>query len=166
MATQVLLAMQAVVQVILGLNSWTGSRFLAQAAALLSMPVFLGTIVVFLCWLRRCRLNAEAFAPGTHKYTVGGAVGVWFIPVVMWWAPRRVVVDLWRAGGSTGGAWVIDAWWVAWIAKSVGVTAYMVIDLQGNPNAPLVVLVDVVAVILAILLVGRITATQSAKIKA
>ncbi|MFD7582050.1 hypothetical protein [Kitasatospora sp. NPDC059817] len=76
------------------------------------------------------------------------------------------MLDIWRAGVRVDGAWAIDAWWAVWIAKSVGITAYMVIDLDGNPNAPLVVLVDVVAALLAILLVGRISAIQSTKIQA
>lgn len=160
---QVLLAAQAAVQIVLGLTTGTGSGLFAQAAPL-TMPLFLGTVVVFLCWLRQCRLNAEAFAPGTQKYTVGSAVGVWFVPVVMWFAPRRVVLDIRRAGGSAGGAWVIEAWWVAWLAKSVGFTAYLVIDQQGNPHAPLVVLVDVAAAVLAILLVAQVSAAQTNRI--
>ncbi|MGC0313624.1 hypothetical protein [Kitasatospora acidiphila] len=61
---------------------------------------------------------------------------------------------------------MINAWWAAWLAKSVGVTAYMVIDLNGNPNSPATVLVDVVASALAILMIQQVTAAQNTKANA
>ncbi|MDH6144515.1 hypothetical protein P3T35_006558 [Kitasatospora sp. GP30] len=161
MATQVLIVMHAV----LGTADGISPTFFAETARL-PIPLFLGIVVVFLCWFRRCRLNAEVFAPGTHKYPAKHAVGTWFTPGVMWWAPRRITLDVWRASGATGSPWVINAWWAAWLAKSVGVTAYMVIDLNGNPNSPATVLVDVVASALAILMIQQVTAAQNTKANA
>ncbi|MDH6137111.1 hypothetical protein P3T37_006543 [Kitasatospora sp. MAA4] len=158
MATQVLIIMH----VILGTADGISSTFFT-ATARLTMPLFLGIVVVFLCWFRRCRLNAEVFAPGKHKYAANTTVGTWFTPGVMWWAPRRITLDIWSAGGATGSPWVINAWWAAWLAKSVGVTAYMVIDLNGNPNSPYIVLVDIVASVLAVLMIQQVTAAQKAK---
>jgi hypothetical protein len=63
--------------------------------------------MVFLSWFRRCRLNAELFAPGTHKYAPGFAVGAWFIPVAMWWIPRRIALDIRWAGSPVGAAWLL-----------------------------------------------------------
>ncbi|MBV6699506.1 DUF4328 domain-containing protein [Kitasatospora aureofaciens] len=164
LTTQALLALFAVAQVMSNLNTGTGSRIF-PTAILFEMPLFLGTIVAFLCWLRRCRLNAETFAPNTHKYSVGGAVGVWLVPVLNCWAPRRVMLDLWRANGSAGATWVINGWWVTWIAKMVGISAYVVAVPHGNLNNPVVVFINVAAAVLTIVMVEQVTAVQRAKIK-
>ncbi|MFD7903966.1 DUF4328 domain-containing protein [Kitasatospora sp. NPDC059747] len=162
---QALLALFAVAQVMSNLNTETGSRVF-PAAILFEMPLFLATVVAFLCWLRRCRLNAETFAPGTHKYSVGAAVGASLVPVLNTWAPRRVMLDLWRANGSTGATWVINAWWVTWLAKMIGISAYVVADPNGNLNNPVVMFINVAAAALTIVMVEQITAAQRAKIKA
>ncbi|WP_371476798.1 DUF4328 domain-containing protein [Kitasatospora sp. NBC_00315] len=157
MATELLI----IVHVILGTADGISPAVFA-ATARITIPLFLSIVVMFLCWFRRCRLNAEVLAPGKHRYAVNSTVGMWFVPVVMWWAPRRIALDIRRAGGATGGDWVINAWWAAWLAKSVGVTAYMVVDLSGDINAPPIVLVDIVASALAILMIRQVTATQDA----
>lgn len=119
LAAQVLIAVQTAAQLALAAAGGTGSKLFAQFAPL-SLLLFAATVVAFLCWFRRCRLNAERFAPGTHRYSAGFAVGAWFIPVAMWWIPRRMALDVWRANPPAGGAWVVDAWWAAWLAKTVG----------------------------------------------
>ncbi|MFI9366745.1 DUF4328 domain-containing protein [Kitasatospora sp. NPDC053057] len=125
-------------------------------------PLFLAAAVVFLMWFWRCRVNAEVLAPGRHSYSSGMAVGSWFIPGLMWWAPWRVALDVWRASGAVGGSPLVNAWWIAWLVKSVGVSAYMVLDLRGDPNAPWTVAVNSVAAVLAVIVIRRVSTAQSA----
>ncbi|MFC8715955.1 DUF4328 domain-containing protein [Kitasatospora sp. NPDC057198] len=80
--------------------------------------MFLGAVVGFLLWFRRSRLNAEFLAPGSWRYSAGFAVGAWFVPLVMWWIPRRIALDIWRASPPATGAWVVDAWWAAWVGNA------------------------------------------------
>ncbi|MER8184981.1 DUF4328 domain-containing protein [Kitasatospora sp. NPDC094015] len=161
--TQVLLFAQAVEQAVLGVTDGSGSQ-VYMATGMWTMPLFLGTVVVFLGWFRRCRLNAELFAPKTHTYAPGRALGVWFVPVVMWWAPRRAVLDIARASRPDGSTWLVNAWWAAWIAKSVAIPLYMAVDLEGSPNQPWIAAVQVLACILAIAMVQQVTAGQSSRI--
>ncbi|GAA1973639.1 hypothetical protein GCM10009738_58900 [Kitasatospora viridis] len=134
-----------------------------HTTARFTITPFLAVVVVFLCWFRRCRRNAEVQAPGRHRYSPNSAVGLWFVPVVMWWAPRRIALDIWRASDAPGRPWAINAWWWAWLAKSVGVTAYVVIDLDGNANSPFFALVDVLASALAVLMIQQVTTAQRRK---
>ncbi|WP_228034043.1 DUF4328 domain-containing protein [Streptomyces spongiae] len=150
-AAQALIAAQTVAQ------SVSSARY-----ASVSVALFVAAVVVFLCWFRRCRLNAEVFAPGTHRYAPGFAVGGWFIPVAMWWIPRRTALDIWRASGPAGGEWLINAWWVAWLAKAVGTaTAH---QFASRPGGSFLYdqVTGVVVGVLAILVIGRVTARQHA----
>ncbi|MFC9330874.1 DUF4328 domain-containing protein [Kitasatospora sp. NPDC057015] len=112
----------------------------------------------------RPRSHQRILSSVTHTYGSGRSVGVWFIPVVMWWAPRRAMLDIWRAGGAAGTPWLINAWWAGWLAKSIGIPLYMAIDLDGNANNPYVTAVHVVAGVLAILVIQQVTTMQAAKI--
>ncbi|MFF3069699.1 DUF4328 domain-containing protein [Kitasatospora sp. NPDC057936] len=165
LTAQAVLVLFAVAQVMSDLTTGTGARMFPDAI-LFEMPLFLGTTVVFLCWLRRCRLNAEVFAPGAHKYSEGGAVGVWLIPVFNAWASRRVMLDIWRANGPAGAAWTVNAWWATWIVKMVGISVYVVAVPQGNLHNPVVMFINVAAAVLTIAMVEQISAAQRAKIKA
>jgi hypothetical protein len=57
-------------------------------------------IVFFLVWLSRCRRNAE-YLFGASVAPGGWAVVVWFIPVINWWVPRQIVLDIERASSGT-----------------------------------------------------------------
>ncbi|GGV48205.1 hypothetical protein GCM10010495_77440 [Kitasatospora herbaricolor] len=164
LAAQVLIAVQTAAQLTVAVAGGTRSKFFAQFVPI-SMPLFLATIIVFLCWFRRCRLNAELFAPGTHKYSAGLAVGAWFIPGAMWWIPRRVALDIWRANSPTGGAWLINAWWVAWLAKTVGGAVAVRLGARPYGYSLYDEVVGVVAAALAILVIQQVTARQDAKVR-
>ncbi|WP_229925429.1 DUF4328 domain-containing protein [Streptomyces longispororuber] len=151
------------------------------------------TAVVFLWWFRRVRVNAEIFVPEAHTKGRGWALGGWFVPVVNLWIPRRVTSDIWDA--SVPGpevaerlapvGWdpreprpahaLVNAWWLVWVvgffagraagrlyrdAETVqeyvtGVHWMMVADA-----------LDVVAAVLAVVVVHRITTMQDTKARA
>ncbi|WP_441245773.1 DUF4328 domain-containing protein [Kitasatospora sp. McL0602] len=163
-AAQGLIAAQTVAQLVLAAKGGTRSAFFVQSTPL-SVLLFLATIVVFVCWFRRCRRNAEHFAPGTHRHSAGFAVGGWFIPVVWLWLPRRVALDIWRAGSPVGGVWLINLWWAAWLAKNLGGAIATRFEAHPNGYASYDVVVGVVAAVLAILVVRQITAGQDAKVR-
>ncbi|MET9617203.1 DUF4328 domain-containing protein [Kitasatospora indigofera] len=97
-------------ELVLGLTGDGESEFCAELGRW-TPPLFAGGVVGFLGWFRRCRLNAEILSSTTHTYGRGRAPGAWFIPVLMWWAPRRAVLDIRRAGGSAGTPWLINTRW-------------------------------------------------------
>ncbi|MEV6675035.1 DUF4328 domain-containing protein [Streptomyces sp. NPDC051162] len=72
------------------------------------------TSALWAVWFRRARLNAELFAPGTHRMGTGWAAGAWFTPVVNLWFPKQIVNDIYRASapayppaqpGPAAGGW-------------------------------------------------------------
>lgn len=79
---------------------------------------YLATVVVFLIWFHRVRVNAEVFDPFGHRKKRGWAIGGWFVPIVNLWFPRRIAVDAWDASSP----WdrrrshaLVNAWWTLWL---------------------------------------------------
>ncbi|MEV6276913.1 DUF4328 domain-containing protein [Nocardia sp. NPDC051832] len=77
--------------------------------------------VVFLCWLMRARMNADALRPHAGGLSRGWAIGAWFLPIANLIMPALVVYQVWRdshpAQRSAGAlVWV---WWLAWISAWV-----------------------------------------------
>ncbi|WP_354644537.1 DUF4328 domain-containing protein [Kitasatospora camelliae] len=123
------------------------------------------SLVVTVCWTRRCRLNAEAFAPGTHRYGPGLAVWGWLIPVGNLWIPRRVMLDVRRASGLTGPARLIEGWW--WVRLVKLPVALAVGRIMPNPMVSLhVALISAVSGILLLLVIREITAAQAERLAA
>ncbi len=162
-AAQVVIVLQTVASLVLAADGGTHSKLFAP----LSMPPTVAAVVVFLCWFRRCRLNAERLAPGAVAHSPGFAVGVWFVPVAMWYFPRRIMMDVWRVSAPTSGGWVVHAWWVAWLAKTVG--GLVVPRLLSEPLNGFTLYNDVVGVVaagLAVLMIQQVTAGQYARLQA
>lgn len=159
-ATQVLIAAGVLVGAVLeAMPRGDAPVFRMMASA--TGPLDIATAVVFLCWFGRCRRNAEVFAPGRHTYAPERSITIWFVPVLMWWAPRRATLDIWRAGGGAGSAWVIDAWWTAWLACTAGVPACTVFRLLTDADRLWVDLVVWVAAALCIVVVRQVSAAQT-----
>ncbi|MEU3353298.1 DUF4328 domain-containing protein [Streptomyces sp. NPDC037389] len=95
----------------------------AGAMTVLSFLGMAATAVLWVIWFRRVRLNAEVFAPGTHRFGSGWAVGSWFTPVVNLWFPKQMANDTYRAsapgGPQSAPKGLLNAWWVLWIAANV-----------------------------------------------
>ncbi|MEU1312819.1 DUF4328 domain-containing protein [Streptomyces cinnamoneus] len=89
------------------------------AMVLLYSLVLIATAVLWVIWFRRMRLNAESFAPGTHRFGSGWAVGSWFTPVVNLWFPKQMANDIYRASAPAGPQsapkGLVNAWWVLWL---------------------------------------------------
>ncbi|MEU2564047.1 DUF4328 domain-containing protein [Streptomyces longispororuber] len=151
------------------------------------------TAVVFLYWFRLVRVNAELFVPEAHTKGRGWALGGWFVPVVNLWVPRRVTSDIWDAsvpGPEVAGrlapvGWdpreprpahaLISAWWTLWIVGFfVGRTAGRVYSgaetaseyATGLRWMMIADALDVVAAVLAVAVVYRITTMQDTKARA
>ncbi|WP_229844941.1 DUF4328 domain-containing protein [Streptomyces cinnamoneus] len=92
--------------------------FYAAMVGLYSL-VLIATAVLWVIWFRRMRLNAEAFAPGTHRFGSGWAVGSWFTPVVNLWFPKQMANDIYRASAPAGPQsapkGLLNAWWTLWL---------------------------------------------------
>ncbi|GAA5010795.1 DUF4328 domain-containing protein [Streptomyces hyderabadensis] len=143
--------------------------FLAEGLGLL---VLLAAAVVWVCWFRRMRQNAESFAPGRIRYRPGLAVGSWFIPVVNFFLPKQIANDIWTATtGRPAGArrWLMHTWWWLWVAHlATELSAYKTWDEEKTAadaretvlNALGGDVVAVVSTVFAVLFVSRLTRLQ------
>jgi hypothetical protein len=138
-----------------------------QTAFLIAAAVF------FIRWLRLAYRNADVVAPGLRRYGHGWAIGAWFVPILNLWRPKKIVNDAWRAGAPAGDpyaaplpAW-LNLWWAGWLLTNVLAQVAGRLALRQDTNAELRTLdlwylasdgTDVVAALLAVLVVRRISA--------
>ncbi|MEU9185107.1 DUF4328 domain-containing protein [Streptomyces sp. NPDC048484] len=131
-------------------------------------------VILFLVWFHRARVNAEVFSPSGHRMKRGWTCWSWFVPIVNLWFPRRVMVDVWDASSPAGRAshGLVNVWWTLWvvslIANRAGSTAYRraetaeeIRDAAGQ--VMFADLTDMVAGVLAVLVVLRLTRMQDEK---
>ncbi|MGW1507807.1 DUF4328 domain-containing protein [Streptomyces sp. NPDC002394] len=141
--------------------------------------VFLATIVVFIVWFHRLRNNAEVWAGDLQGWKPGWAIGGWFVPIGNLWIPRMIAASIWRASRrepyAADGArelTILNAWWVFWIADWV--VDRLATQLYKRAETPEAYdtaaawslasyAVNIVAAVLAILVVRRLTSMQHAK---
>ncbi|MFF8992864.1 DUF4328 domain-containing protein [Streptomyces sp. NPDC014983] len=145
---------------------------LYNAAGVTQGATLVATMVVYLCWLWRARLNAEVFEPYGHRMKRGWVIAGWFVPIVNLWFPRRVVLDVWTASVPPGArvrTTAVNAWWTLWvIGLLVGRAASRQYDAAHTPDeigdaARLMLFsdaLDAAAAMLAIVVVLHLTRMQ------
>ena len=93
---------------------------------------FFVAMVMFLVWFYRARVNAEGHG-WPQRLSPGWAIGAWFVPVVNFWFPFRIMVDIWRAGlpeqPRTKIAILPGMWWAS-------VLAFFYLLLSDVPTGP------------------------------
>ncbi|MFF3953080.1 DUF4328 domain-containing protein [Streptomyces sp. NPDC001890] len=147
------------------------------AAGGLQSLAILATAVVFIIWFRRVRLNAEVFDPSMQSMRPGWAIGAWFVPFANLVLPRRIAGGIWTASAQTNsdGSWrtvpatVMNLWWGCWVVSLVG-SQYATRRYRAAEQpqeildaADLVTATDafdIVAAVLAILFVRKLTRMQ------
>lgn len=154
-----------------------GPDLMVGGTSMLRLLVFLAAAVVFVCWFVRVRKNAELLAPQAPHARKAGWVGWgWIVPVVSFWFPYQIARDSWRASAAQVGVraseGLLGLWWAAWLL-TLGfgrVDQRMYLDAETSEEyvtsfglTVVTDLVDVVAAVLAILVVRRLTAMQEAK---
>lgn len=95
---------------------------LVTLAGFLQTVTYIATIVVFLIWFHRVRVNAEVFQPFGHRKKRGWAIGGWFVPVVNLWFPRRIAIDCWDASSpwdKPRSHALVNIWWTLWLFSTV-----------------------------------------------
>lgn len=146
----------------------------------LQMMAFLAAGVVFIIWFHRVRKNADVFAPGLFKRGSGWAIGSWFIPLAFLWLPRGIAVQVWTAsrprpyaGDEHEPSTPVNLWWGAFLATWL-VTRLVNWRYEAAETPQEIVsatellvaagIVDIVAALLAIRFVHKLTGMQRARV--
>jgi hypothetical protein len=97
--------------------------FFIIAMALISVVVYLSTVVAFCMWLHRAYKNLSAFGAFRLNHSPGWAVGSFFVPFVNLVVPYRAVKEVWqksippeqsRLSEPSPPGW-FPFWWLFWL---------------------------------------------------
>jgi hypothetical protein len=155
---------------------------------MIQLVLLVGTGILFLTWMYRAYKNLRAFNVCGLQYSPGWAVGGWFVPVLCLWRPYQVMSEIWKASSPSSLAagdegWqrestspLLGWWWAAWLVGGfVGAFLLRLVfrdaqDLETLQMRSIGYLVgdgiDIVAAILAIVVVMQITSRQEEKNRA
>lgn len=135
----------------------------------------IASVVLFLCWFHRARVNAEVFSPFGHSKKRGWAIGGWFVPIIHFWYPRRITLDIWEASSPWNAPrphGLVNAWWTVWVISLIAgrgaftqyKNAKTPVEIREAVFSLLVTdIIDIVAAALAIAVVLRLTRMQHEK---
>ncbi|MFI6401161.1 DUF4328 domain-containing protein [Streptomyces sp. NPDC050548] len=136
-------------------------------------------VIGYLCWFVRVRANAGVFEPGGQSMQAWWAVAGWFVPGLNLWYPRRITLEIWDASPPSSGArrshLLVNLWWtlclLSLVADRLGDLHYESGFTPADNRAILLLsllarTVEIVAAVLAILVVLRLTRMQQAKVLA
>ncbi|MBT1189771.1 DUF4328 domain-containing protein [Streptomyces sp. CJ_13] len=140
----------------------------------------LATAVVFIIWFHRVRCNGQVFRPDCFSRSAGWAIGGWFVPIGNLFIPYRTARETWEAStpydpdGTHRRVSVapVIAWWLVFIASEFlyrfasaqyvrAETPEEIRDASALNAA--VDLTAVVAAVLAVVFVRKLTALQRAR---
>ncbi|MFF3583601.1 DUF4328 domain-containing protein [Streptomyces mirabilis] len=145
------------------------------AVGVVQLVSLAATVVAYLVWFYRVRINAEVFDPFGQEMGRAWTGWGWFVPVVNLWFPRRIMLNTWdasRPAGSRTSHGLVNAWWVMFtITLFVGRAGFVSYRKAETAVELYVAAGDVLfadatglaAAVLAILVVLRLTRMQNEK---
>ncbi|WP_329365110.1 DUF4328 domain-containing protein [Streptomyces sp. NBC_01483] len=145
------------------------------AVGVVQLVSLAATVVAYLVWFYRVRINAEVFDPFGQEMGRAWTGWGWFVPVVNLWFPRRIMLNTWdasRPAGSRTAHGLVNAWWAMWtitlVVGRAGFVSYRgaetAADLYGAAGEVLFAdVTGLVAAVLAVLVVLRLTRMQNEK---
>jgi hypothetical protein len=156
----------------------TSSDDRQTAIALLQILALIFGGLFFIRWFLDAYRNVNALG-GSRDFTEKWAGWAWFVPFLNLWRPKQIANDIWRASDpehanetprDDAPVWgVLTLWWAFWLAANFASQIAARIAFRGDSaeslrNATAAYLVgdsiDIVAAVLAIVVIRRITARQ------
>ena len=149
---------------------------------LLTLGVFVASIVFFLRWFHAAYANLSALGQTTLRFKAGWAIGAWFIPILNLWRPKQIANDIWRGSRPDAPAFheaswkdepippLLGFWWAAWIVSlylgNFATRAWFGTDTAEDIRTAGILdsaslATDAIAAILAIFVLRQLTARQA-----
>jgi hypothetical protein len=97
-----------------------------ETAIMLQAIAILFAAIFFVRWQDRVRANSDALGLYRSRWGQTWLVLAWLIPILNFWAPMRIVSDLWRGSDPAlpRDKWprpgLVMAWWAAWLYYNLG----------------------------------------------
>lgn len=109
------------------------SDMLQAVVGVAYLVIFILAIVFFIKWFRRAYYNLHQLPWHRARYTEGWAAGSWFVPVIWFWWPYQIMIDIWKGTqnalkerlGEPQPSTIVGWWW----------TFYLMNTLWGNISA-------------------------------
>jgi hypothetical protein len=153
---------------------------LVHVTSTLSVLEYGATVVAFLAWFYRVRKNAGAYGILIQRHSQAWSIGAWFCPVVNYWYPYQMTIDILLASEAASGRrlpekmWatgLLRAWWSAWLLSgALSVAGWITADGSDRTAQMTHVAVramqssaDLVAAILTIAVITRISKAQTSR---
>jgi hypothetical protein len=149
-----------------------------QVVAFVYLVVALVVVVLFCCWIYRANCNARALGAQGMSFTPGWSVGWFFIPIASLWKPFQAMREIWKASidpidwQSLPTDPLLGWWWAGFIVSNVlGQIAFRISEgaktVESLKSATVADIVsdaaDIVATVLALMLVERLYRIQRAR---
>jgi Domain of unknown function (DUF4328) len=144
------------------------------AIGVVQLLLFAATAGLFIWWFARAYRNLDVFG-SERRFGRGWAIGAWFVPFLNLVRPKRIADDIWEgsnpAGLTSDDASPITIWWTFFLGS---VISAQIAFRAGAPDSPQELRLsawlylvsdslDIVAALLAILVVRAITRRQDAR---
>ena len=122
--------------------------------AVLSLIIYVATVVFFLMWLYRAHDNLRAFNPWHRPdYSPGWAVGSFFIPFVNLVVPYRAVKEVWQKSippdeallAAPGPPAHFPIWWLFWLLASFAGNISMRVSFNESVDESTATIISIVA---------------------
>jgi hypothetical protein len=151
---------------------------------LVQLCVHLLGAAIFLAWFYRAYSNARTLGIPFLRHDRGWAIAAWFIPIMALVWPKRMANDAWRASDpelprndvdwlKRPVAPIVHLWWAAWLVANFAENAWGRLEpttVDGLRGATVLAIVGeaayMVAAVLCILFIRRLTAREEAKARA
>jgi hypothetical protein len=164
-------------------QEWETSFARAGVIANVGLGLYAATGIAFLFWAYRAYRNLHAFGVQGLQHSAGWAVGAWFVPFVNLVRPYQVMQEIYQASAldldpavplhwAPRRSSLLSWWWAFWIGHSllsVGVTTLgrsadtLALFVRASRWQLTADLAEAVGAVLAIMVVGAITARQEAR---
>ena len=146
-----------------------------SGVALMAVAVYFATIVVFLMWMYRSFENLPALGVprASIGFSSGWAVGSFFVPIVLLFAPYQATKELWKksrpmALGSSGPPAFFPSWWAFWLMSLIAGNLYFRLSFSErlSPEADAMLgsvstVLSIIAAVFAIMVVKEIDKQQT-----
>ncbi len=134
---------------------------LVLGIGLLTIIVYIATVVFFLMWLYRAHENLQAFGVRKNQleYSSGWAVGSFFVPFASLIIPYRAIRELWRKSipessnmfGSITPPGFFSVWWFFWIVSNMADQMYLRMTWTEKVSTEVSATVGVISGILGVI---------------